>query len=63
MRHWTIIPNGPAGECGYSEPYTAWYDIKDYCRKHPEAGEADVERIAAFYKCHVRWEEEDTCIS
>lgn len=56
MRFWTIIANGPVDDCPDFEPYMAGYEVKRYLEKHPDAAEADVERIAANYKCHVRWE-------
>ena len=57
MRKWTIIPNGSVfeGDDGGPEPYTAAYEVERYCEAHSEATEADVERIAAAYHCHVRW--------
>lgn len=56
MRHWTIIANGPVDDFSDCEPYAAGLEIEEYLEKHPDAAEADVERIAAQYKCHVRWE-------
>lgn len=55
MRIWTMIANGPVDDGGFSEPYTAAYDVERYCEKHPDAEESDIERIAANYHCHVRW--------
>lgn len=50
-----MIANGPVDDGGFSEPYTAAYDVERYCEKHPDAEESDIERIAANYHCHVRW--------
>lgn len=56
MRHWTIIANGPVDDCSDYEPYTAGLEVKRHLEKYLDAAEADVERIAAKYKCRVRWE-------
>lgn len=56
MRHWTIIANGPVDDCSDYEPYTAGLEVKRHLEKYPDAAEADIERIAAQYKCRVRWE-------
>lgn len=55
MRAWTIIANGPVDDCSSCEPYTAGLEVERYLEKHSDATEADVERIAANCKCHVRW--------
>lgn len=56
MRAWTIIANGPVDDFSDCEPYTAGLEVERYLEKHPDATEADVERIAANCKCHVRLE-------
>ena len=55
MRNWQIRANGPCVDCGCSEPYTAGEDVRRYLETHPEATEADVERIARIYHCSVIW--------
>lgn len=55
MRHWTIIANGPVDDFSDYDPYTAALEVEGYLEKCPDAAEADVERIAANFKCHVRW--------
>lgn len=63
MRNWEIRANGPCDDNGWSEPYTAGEDIRRYCEAHPEATEADVERIARRYHCTVVWTHQPHTIS